>query len=175
MGPNAAPGDRIALWVDIVFLVACVGLGAWGLASRPGDPRPKIVPHRVGDTIRVPGIDFSKADRTLLLFILDRQSTKESLAFYAGLTAMKRDSHQVRVIALLGEGYDLEASNAHLHEDGVMADDAVKVNLQNLRIRDLPTVILVDRNGTVLRLWRLQIGATEEREIVNALKLQPQR
>jgi hypothetical protein len=168
---------RTEVLANVAFIVLCIILIVKALtgpaetpaaaAVRAAAPAPRPM-YQPGETIAVPGVDFAKADRTLLLVI--RSTCKyctESMPFYKDLAGDRRPAGNVRIVALSPD--EIPISHAYLGTYSVKLDEVVKVPLTALKVRGTPTAILVDKVGTVLNLWPGMLDAARQQEVLVAL------
>src|ERR1700687_340929 len=117
-----------------------------------------------GTRISVPEIDFARVDRTLLIAL--RQGCRycdESAPFYKNILARTKDDPSVHVMAILQQ--PTEASRKSLEGLGVGVEDVKRVHFSTIGIGPTPTMLLVDRQGTVKRLWVGKLASEKEADV----------
>lgn len=121
--------------------------------------------YRPGERIAINGL--SVAGPTLL--IGTRSSCRyctESLAFYRRLQEVA-DVKKVWVAA----GEDISANKAYLQSNGLMAEVVLSADAAGLtKLSSTPTLILLDRTGTIVDVWIGKLGAESEGEVISKLK-----
>jgi thiol-disulfide isomerase/thioredoxin len=129
-------------------------ISAVGSSSR----KPSIAP---GTKISLPGIDWSKTDRTLVLALSTTcHFCTESAPFYQKLQQQKRDD--VRLVAFFPQ--PLQESRNYLDKLGVTVDEVAQGALSSAGVSGTPTLLLIDNQGVVIDSWvgKLSDGAAEE-------------
>ena len=117
--------------------------------SQVGNPSRKrsIEP---GTKISLPGIDWSKSDRTLLLALSTMcHFCTESAPFYQKLQQQKRDD--VRLVALFPQ--PAQESRTYLDKLGIAVDDVAQGPLNSVGVSGTPTLLLIDNQGAVTDSW----------------------
>ena len=120
--------------------------------------RPSI---QAGRKISLPGIDWSKSERTLLLALSTTcHFCTESAPFYQQLQRQKRDD--VHLVALLPQ--PLQESRIYLDKLGIKVDDVAQSPLNFVGVSGTPTLLLIDNQGAVIDSWvgKLSEGAGEQ-------------
>jgi len=116
--------------------------------------------ERIGS---IPRIDFASADRSLLLFV---RSTcgycTASMPFYQSMVNKARTTGaNVQFVAVSREPIETIRSYLSLHRlNGVVAAQA-----SGFKVFGTPTLILVDSQGKVMRIWRGRAPQEAESEI----------
>ena len=114
-----------------------------------------------GTKLSLPGIDWSKSDRTLVLALSTNcHFCTESGPFYQKLEQQKRDN--VRLVALFPQ--PLQDSRTYLDKLGIKVDDVVQSPLSSAGASGTPTLVLIDNQGAVIDSWvgKLSDGVAEE-------------
>jgi thiol-disulfide isomerase/thioredoxin len=115
-----------------------------------------------GTKISLPGFDFSKSGRTLLLALSTTcHFCSESAPFYQKLQREKRDN--VRMVALLPQ--PLAESHAYLEKLGIKLDDVTQGPLSAVGVSGTPTLLLIDSQGAVLQSWVGKLSETAAEEV----------
>jgi thiol-disulfide isomerase/thioredoxin len=116
---------------------------------------------QAGTKVLLPGIDWSKSARTVVLVLSTTcHFCSESAPFYQKLQQQKRES--VRLVALFPQ--PLQDSRTYLDKLGVKVDDVVQSPLSSAGVSGTPTLLLIDNQGAVIDSWvgKLSEGAAEE-------------
>ena len=90
----------------------------------------------------------------------------ESAPFYRNLAEHSRERH-VRFIAVFPQ--PVAESKTYLSNEGVQVDDIRQASLPELQIKGTPTLLLVDRSGTVKSVWRGKLPPEKEQEVLATL------
>jgi thiol-disulfide isomerase/thioredoxin len=129
------------------------------VASKPealsASRRPSI---QAGTKISLPGIDWSKSTRTVVLALSTTcHFCSESAPFYQKLQQQKPNG--VRLVAVFAQ--PVEASRDYLNKLGVSVSDVVQSSLGSVGVSGTPTLLLVDNEGSVTGSW---VGKLSESE-----------
>ena len=109
--------------------------------------RPSI---EAGTKISLPGIDWSKSTRTVVLALSTTcHFCSESAPFYQELQQQKRDD--VRLVALFPQ--PVEESHAYLNRLRIGINDIVQSPLSSVGASGTPTLLLIDNRGAVVDSW----------------------
>lgn len=111
--------------------------------------------------IQLPGIDWSRNEQTLVLAISSTcHFCAESAAFYRDIRARTR----VHTVAVLPQSVS-EGRN-YLSNLGVQVDELLQVPLSSIDVNGTPTLLLVSRDGTVIRRWLGKLPPDLEKEVL---------
>lgn len=128
--------------------------------------------YAVGEPVTVPGLDFARAARTLVLVV---RSTcihcTESLPFYRSLRREQIAGGKVRLVAVGLEEYDRVAD--YLARNGIQVDQVIAMKTRELKVPGTPTAILVDRAGAVVQIWPGRLSPDKETELIAAVRADP--
>lgn len=58
-----------------------------------------------------------------------------------------------------------DEAQRYLNEHGISADEIKQTSLNNINVRGTPTLIMVDRSGTVLQSWVGKLPPEKEAEL----------
>jgi hypothetical protein len=135
----------------------------------PGAIRPAIPLHKAGDPIQVAGVDFSKADRTLLL-VLQKGCIycETSMPFYQQLTTDPTIVAGTHMVAVAPD--DEQTSIDELAKFGVRVAQVVKSPLRAMKVRGTPTAIVVNRDGVTERVMPGRLDEQQQEALVSLLK-----
>jgi hypothetical protein len=149
--------ETLANAAIIIAVLLSLGLGAYMFFPRGSSQPPDM---KAGDKLPATGIDWSKADQTLVLVLQKGcHFCAESAPFYKRLTAAS-----VSIVAALpGERNE---SEAYLDSLGVKVNEIIKINPGSLAIRGTPTLILVDNQGNITGVWAGKLGAEDEESVL---------
>lgn len=160
---------RIELLANIAIIVVAVLLGGV-LVKRyllPQAPAPSTQAQiQAGTKLSVPGIEWGKNERTLLLILSTScHFCTESAPFYQRLAQEKAKKGGVGLIAVLPQS--VGDSQKYLNDLGVSVDDIKQAGLDTVQARGTPTLVMVDRTGTVVESWVGKLPAEKEGEVLN--------
>jgi len=88
---------------------------------------------------------------------------KESSGFYRKLVEDCR-SH-ARTVALFPQ--TSQEAQAYLKAEDVQVDEVIHANFQSLQIGGTPTLLLVDSNGVVQKVWLGKLPEAKEKEVLD--------
>lgn len=121
-----------------------------------------------GTKLSVPGVDWEKNERTLLLVLSTScRFCTESSPFYQRLAQEKAKKGRVGLVAVLPQS--VGDSQKYLNDLGVSVDDIKQANLDAVEVRGTPTLIMADRTGAVVESWVGKLPAEAEAEVLNRL------
>jgi hypothetical protein len=124
------------------------------VAERQQPPPPISRQYQVGEKMAAGfPVDFSSSAQTLLLVLSSRcHYCSESVPFYRDvLDAHRADARFTRLVAIGLE--DKTTLQEYLTQQGLAFDDVVTVTQDNFKVVGTPTLLLVDRLGTVKGVW----------------------
>jgi len=140
-----------AVTIGCVMVVAgsALVMAVPALRDRWGQSPPGNAGYRVGERIDLPATTHESFPLTLLLFTRTGcgacQAAKPALA---SLVAGLRDRPSIRTLMIVREGSEPE-EREYIRAIGLDEDRLVGVDFRNLRLRRVPTMVLVDRDGKV--------------------------
>lgn len=149
--------------LNVAIVVACVLL-LFSLAKR------YYKNERIsGRTISVSGVDFSRSNKTLLLFLQqDCGVCIESLPFYKQLAHSFQDSVNVRLVLITPNQPEL--ADNFFQKEGLRFETVIQARNGELGVKFSPTLILADAGGVVHGSWIGQLSPQQETEIWNMLR-----
>lgn len=124
-------------------------------------------PLSAGSAVTLPGVDFDRADRSLVL-VLSTQChfSTASAPFYRQLIAEARRA-SAQVVAVLPQPAD--EGRAYLAGLGIAPDAVVQAPLASLGASRTPTLILADGHGLVTHAWVGRVPPLREQQVLDAL------
>lgn len=161
---------RIELLANIMIIV--VGVLLVGVlvrnylwpGARQGASDAAAAQLKPGDKLSLPGVDWARGDKTLLLALSDTcRFCTESAEFYRGLARAKADRPGVRLVAVLPQ--DTDRARAYLSKLNVEVDEVRQSQPDALGVRGTPTLVLVDREGAATDVWVGKLPAEKEAEV----------
>ncbi len=122
----------------------------------------------LGSKLVAPGVDWAAAERTLVVAISTTcHYCSESAGFYQRLAAQSKQAKNVHLMAVLPQG--TAEAREHLTKEGVEIADVRQMPLAQIHVLGTPTLILVDRAGTVKSVWVGKLPHNTEDEVVKAV------
>lgn len=127
-----------------------------------------------GDTLGpISGLDLSKHDFSLLLLLKNGcEFCEESMPFYRQLGALaEHNQTNVFIAAVVPDGPTTARVMLKLHNVDVPIFPSI--SLRQLRIRGTPTLLLINREGVVQRIWIGKLPPNVEGEVISTIKDKP--
>jgi hypothetical protein len=160
---------RVEVATNIAILCAFIMVAALAaqrlLSTRAGarDGQPAI-----GARVTLAGVDWSKADRTLVLALSTTcHFCSESAPFYKRLLT-DASSHGVRALAVLPQPID--SSRAYLAGLGVPLPNIIQRSLGEIDVAATPTLLIVDARGNIQKAWVGKLAADREEQVIAAVR-----
>jgi hypothetical protein len=165
---------KTELLANIAIIVVAVLLGGV-LVKRylwPGgdaSPAPRADPRiPAGTQATLPGVDWAKNGRTLLLVLSrDCRYCTESAPFYRSLARETEGRPDIRLIAVFPQ--EVAEGRKYLEDLGVNVHEVRQAAPSSTGAGGTPTLILVDDGGVVKNSWVGKLAAPEESEVLNHL------
>lgn len=134
-------------------------------AGPPGGPRQVAK----GDKLTVPGVDWGKSERTLLMVLSSNcRFCTESAPFYRRLAEGNYRQKGVRMLAALPQ--EAAQGQGYLKELGVSVDEVLQVPVMAAGARGTPTLMLVNNEGVVQGVWVGKLPPEGEAEVLSQLE-----
>lgn len=153
--------------VAVILVALAVGFVTLrGKISSPHTPRSLAAGDRL---VQVPGIDWSRHRRTLVLALnTGCHFCQDSAPFYQRLTQAQRPAaDDVDIVAVFPN--DAEAVQQTLKDEGLALRSIAAVELEKFGVTGTPTLILVDSQGRVERTWFGLLTPREELEVMGVV------
>lgn len=149
--------------LNIGIVIACLFL-ATSLIQRYS-----VNKRSSGRTISVPGVDFSRSKKTLLLFLQqDCRVCQESLPFYRNLVNNFQDPLIVKFVIITPNQPEIAAD--FFKKQGLSFETVLQAKRGELGIKLSPTLILTDATGIVRGSWVGQLSHQQETQILTMLR-----
>lgn len=160
---------KTELLANVAIIVVAVLLGSV-LVKRyllPQAPSPQAQSRiQPGTKLLVPGVEWDKNNRTLLLVLSTScHFCTESAPFYQRLAEEKAKRGGVSLVAVLPQS--VGESQKYLQNLGVSVDDIKQAGLDAVQVRGTPTLIMADQTGAVVESWVGKLPAEAEAEVLN--------
>ena len=161
------PYKKIELLANVAIIAVAVLLGVVVVRQYvlPGGRNSASAPQiQKGAKVELPGVDWSKSNRTLILALQKGcHFCTESADFYRRLAPTASEKN-VRLVAVLPQ--ELEEGRKYLADIGVPVSEVAQASLSSIRVRGTPTLILVDDKGAVIDSWVGKLPAAGEDEVL---------
>ncbi len=146
----------ILLAVFIVWRLVADGSNSSGTTQNT-----YIVGERVGPIV---GLNRDAAPRTLLIALRSTcQFCTASMDFYKRL-AEQRSPSGIRIVAISSE--PIAITEAYAKEHGASFDAVLSFQPGNVKIQRVPTLLVIDSEGSVRNVWEGQLTAEQEQEVI---------
>jgi hypothetical protein len=152
----------------IVILVALV-VGSVFLRDRLSTPAPEPDAVKAGDKLaNLDGWDWAAHDQTLVLGLRKGcHFCEDSAPFYQRLIGQQQQAGaNSTMVAVFPD--TAETVEGVLQSEGLGVQALAGVPLERLKISGTPTLLLVDRSGTVLNAWIGMLSPRQELEVMRA-------
>lgn len=143
-------------------------------SGRPGDSargeRPAMPPApAIGSQISVPGVNWSESDETVLLALSNTcHFCTESAPFYQKLLRETAERKNLRVVAVFPQ--EVGQGKKYLDDLNVPITQIAQASLDSFKVRGTPTLLIVDKSGTIKQAWVGRLNAERESEVLNRIK-----
>jgi len=116
---------------------------------------------------RVPGVDWRKNGKTLVLAISTQcHFCKDSAPFYRKLH--EQVGKGLKTVAVLPQ--PVAESEQYLKSEGVHVDQVKQVSMGDIGVQGTPTMLLVDGTGAIARVWFGKIQPEQEEQVLADLR-----
>jgi len=128
---------------------------------------PKTSALQPGTKISLPGVDWSKNSRTVVLALSTTcHFCSESAPFYHKLQQEKPSN--VGLVAFLPQ--PVEDSRNYLDKLGVKTPNVVQGSLSSIGVSGTPTLFLVDNSGWVIASWVGKLADAEAARVMEKIR-----
>jgi len=165
---------KIELLTNLVMIIMAILIGVVLIKqylfvdASGGDGRAVIKEVSAGSKISMPGIDWEKNGKTLLLALAPGcHFCSESAPFYQRLVRETAAAPQTKLIGVFPTP-DSDDKN-YLKELGVEINEVRQVSPGSIGVTGTPTLILVNNLGVVTKVWIGQLQPAEEAEVLSEL------
>jgi hypothetical protein len=167
---------RVELVTNLSIVIAVILLIIMGVRSFLPNPSGTAQSQAPPDLIKpgmkftLPGFDWSKKDAHIVLVLRKGcHFCSESAPFYQRLVQAVTNRTDLELIAALPQ--DAAAAQQYLNELQVPIAEVRQADMIATKVYATPTILLVDKTGTVTELWRGKLQPDKELEILNRLHL----
>ena len=170
---NLVKRANLVLNIGIVVLAILLGgiLVKQYVFTAPEKDRGITRPLKYGATFHLRSVDWKSNGQTLVM-ALSRfcQFCSESAPFYQKLTQNLANQNGVKLIAVLP--HPTVASQKYLSETlGINGLEIREASLRSLGVEVTPTLILVNSEGLVSKIWTGRLSSGAEIEVLDQLRL----
>ena len=161
---------KIEVAANIVVILLAVVIGSVYLRDRFSAHGPEPNEVKAGDRLpRLDGWDWSAHDRSLVLVLKKGcHFCEDSAPFYQRLAAQQRvEGKDTAIVAVFPDAADAVKEVVQTEALGVHA--LAGVPLETLKVSGTPSLLLVDRSGTVLKAWIGMLSPKQELEVMRAV------
>ena len=160
---------KVEVAANVLVILLAVVIGSVFLKDRFATPSSGPNEVKAGDRlIGLDGWDWGAHDRTLLLVLRKGcHFCEDSAPFYQRLVAkQQQDGSNTAIVAAFPDAADTAKEVVQSERLGVQV--LAGVPLKRLKVSGTPTLLLVDRNGTVLNAWIGMLSPRQELEVMRA-------
>ena len=162
--------DRVANLAVIVMCTAVTVAAVRHVLPTRVPPTTQPTPYDEGERVDFPEAEFGSSDRTLLVVVRSScPACTTSLPFYRKVTdTLSSNKAPVRLVAVVLD--PLEAGTRYLSDNGIFPHAVIRMSAAaGNRIRLTPTILLVDREGSLIGNWVGILSREQEREVLEKL------
>ena len=153
---------------NIIVIALAVVVGTVFLRDRftPSPAEPVAV--KAGDKLpKLDGWNWGDHDQTLVMGLRKGcHFCEDSAPFYQRLTAQQQGGSNSTIVAVFPDA--AEAVKEVVQSEGLRVHALAGVPLERLKISGTPTLLLVDRSGTVMNAWTGMLSPRQELEVMRA-------
>jgi hypothetical protein len=161
--------NKIETVANVIVIAFAVVVGSVFLKDRlsPAAPESNVV--KAGDKLaRLAGWDWGAHDQTLVLGLRKGcHFCEDSAPFYQRLVAQQQQGgSKFPIVAVFPDTAD--TAKEVLQSEGLGVQALGGVPLETMKMSGTPTLLLVDRSGTVLNAWIGMLSPRQELEVMRA-------
>lgn len=163
---------KVELVANIAIIIVAILLGVvlvdrYLLRSSPPKPNAaQAMQIKPGAKLSFPDAAWEKSGKTLLLVLSTTcRYCTESAPFYQQLARRKGSREDVRIMAILPQSPD--EARKYLGDHGITVDQVKQAALGDIHAKATPTLIMVDKTGSVIESWVGKLPPEKEAEVFN--------
>jgi len=163
---------NVSIIIVVVWLMGMIVRSSLPDRSRTAQRQPPEM-VKPGMKFSLPGFDWSKKDSHIVLVLRKGcHFCSESAPFYQQLARGVVNRTDVELVAALPQN----ASDAqqYLNEIQLPITEVRQVDMTAMKVRGTPTILLVDKTGTVTDVWIGKLQPDKELEVLNRLHMKVQ-
>ena len=166
--------SKIEVAANVAVIVLAVVIGSVFLKDRSGTPGPGPNEVKVGD--QLPGLsayNWKAHDRTLVLALRNGcHFCEASMPFYRRLAQLEQSNRiGVHLVAVFPD--DPVVVRQVVETQQLTIEVVPGFELSQVKVQATPTLMLVDEQGRVSKVWMGQLPAAEEAEVIAAIGKPP--
>lgn len=169
---------KVEFAANVAIIIVAILLGSTLVSKYVLSPSPagavRDAPRpQTGSQLEIAGQDWRESEKTLVMVLSNTcRYCIESTAFYQRLAAENKDRGAVRLVAVMPQA--LEESSDYLKANDISVDGLYHARPADLQVSGTPTLILVDRTGTIIDSWVGKLPPEKENEVFLAAFGNPQ-
>jgi len=153
---------RLEIAANIAILVVAIVIVRNFVLSKWPWPQQLEVPT-IGTKISLPGSKWDEGTTLVMALQKGCRYCEESSSFYRRLREQRSGALPRMVAVVPGTKSDIAS---YLSNQGIIVDDIVNVSLSDIKVSYTPTLLLVDRSGSVTDVWVGKLDARKEKEVI---------
>jgi AhpC/TSA family len=160
---------KIEAIANTAVIIVAVVVGSVFLKDRFSAPPPESVDVKAGDKLpNLDGWNWAAHDQTLVLFLRKGcHFCEDSVPFYQRLIAQQQEAgSNAPILAVFPDSAD--TVKEVVQSERLLLHVLAGVPLERVKVSGTPTVLLVDRTGTVLNAWIGMLSPRQELEVIKA-------
>ena len=160
---------KIEAAANVIVILFAVIVGSVFLKDRLSTPAPEPDAVKAGDKLAsLDGWDWAAHDQTLVLGLRKGcHFCEDSAPFYQRLSAQQQQGgSNSSIVAVFPDTAD--AVKEVVQSEGLGVHALAGVPLERLKISGTPTLLLVDRSGTVMNAWIGLLSPRQKLEVMRA-------
>jgi thioredoxin-related protein len=161
---------KIEMVANVTVVLLAIVIGSLFVKDRFFNPGVQVNEIKVGDKLaHLDGWEWGAHDRTLMLVLRKGcHFCEDSVPFYQRLVVtQQQDGSTTALIAIFPDTAD--AVKEVMKSEGLDVRGLAGVPLEGLKVSGTPTLLLVDRRGTVLNAWTGVLSPKQELEVMKAV------
>jgi thioredoxin-related protein len=166
--------NKVEVAANVVVILLAVVIGSVFLKDRFGAPSPDPNEVKVGD--QLPGLhayNWKAHDRTLVLALRNGcHFCEDSMPFYRRLAQLEQ-SNQIGVHLIAVFPDDPAVVRQVVETQQLTIEVVAGFELGQVKVQATPTLMLVDEQGRVYKVWMGQLPAAGEAEVIAAISKPP--
>lgn len=162
--------SRVSEWVTNLGSVGLLIYVAVALANPRRNVKlpPRAAPLRAGQAVHIDGVDWTKAQHTLVFALQTGcHFCADSAPFYKAL--LKEQTGSWQAVAVLPQ--PVEQSTAYMRKEGYSVAQVRQTDLSAIGVAGTPTLMLVDKRGKLEQEWVGKLEPSGEDAVAAALGL----
>jgi thioredoxin-related protein len=127
---------------------------------------------KVGTKLSLPDVNWQQNGRTVFLALKPNcPYCNASVPFYRKLSQALVTEKSGSLVALFPKA--VSDGPGYLNSSGVVVNEVKQVTFETLGIKGTPTIIIADKDGSVVGYWFGQLSSAKEEEVLKQLRAGP--